>query len=152
MSRQKIRISILILLVIGLHAVPLVYRAERKTLWPFLQWSMYKNAADRNGVQANKRHVFGVTARGEEVAVTPELVGLSVTVVDERYVVPMWRGDSAAARALIARLNRGRADSIVALRIESETWAVTDSGLVRHENPARTFAAGAARAGTRPAP
>ena len=149
MSPPKIGISILILLVIALHAAPVIYSAERKTLWPFLRWSMYKGSVGSDGVRAHKRQVIGRSAGGEEVVVTPELAGLSPTVLDQRFLFPMWKGDPAAAQALIARLNGWRADPLVELRIESETWAVTDGRLTKRENPVISFAAEPPSSGAR---
>ena len=142
-ARRRTLISALILLVIGLHAVPVLYRAERGTLWPFMQWGMYKNSRPAGPVQVQQRRILAFTASGARDTVTPRLLGLSVTVLEQRYLRPMMTGDTAAAPQLIERLNRDREDPFVELRLESETYTVTDTGLARRPNPEVTYRAGA---------
>jgi hypothetical protein len=141
MPQPKTLISIVILLVIGLHAVPVLYRSERGTLWPFMQWAMYKNSSKAGPVQAHERRILAVTSKGEQYTVTPFLLGLSVTVLGQRYLRPMATGDSSAAPELIERLNRNREDPVVELRLESETYTVTDTGIARSDNPVVTYRA-----------
>jgi hypothetical protein len=141
MPQRKTLISIVILLVIGLHAVPVLYRSERGTLWPFMQWAMYKNSRKAGPVQAHQRRILAVTSKGEQDTVTPFLLGLSVTVLAQRYLQPMATGDSSAAPELIERLNRNREDPVVELRLESETYTVTDTGIARSDNPVVTYRA-----------
>jgi hypothetical protein len=140
MRQPKTLISILILLAIGLHAVPvLLDRGHRQILWPFLVWSMYKDSRPPGPIQGWKTRVIGVTAKGEREQVTGSVVGLSGSALRRMYIQPMVRGDSSAARQLITRLNRERRDPIVELRLDRETYTVTDTGLVRKDDPAITY-------------
>jgi hypothetical protein len=141
MPRRKTLVSIVILLVIGLHAVPVLYRSERGTLWPFMQWSMYKNSVPPGPVDAHQRRILAITAGGRSDTVTPHLLGLSITVLKERYLVPIAKGDLSPAPELIARLNRHRSDPVVELRLEGETYTVTDTGIASRDDPEVTYRA-----------
>lgn len=143
MPDRKLLISMAIILVIGLHAVPVLYPAEKNTLWPFLHWAMYKESHPAGPVQAHTRRIIATTAGGEEAAVSAQYVGLSGFVLQRRYVRPWWHGDTTAAQALLDRLNAGREDPFVEVRMESETYTATDTGVVRQDNPVLTHRAGA---------
>ena len=140
-DRRKALASAVILLVIGLHAIPVVHAGERDTLWPFMVWAMYKHSRPTGPVEANQRRILAVTASGARDTVTPHLLGQSITILDQRYHRPLMGGDTAAAGRLLERLNRGRTDPYVALLLESATYTVTDTGLARRENPVVTFRA-----------
>ena len=131
----------MILLVIGLHAIPLVHAGERDTLWPFMIWAMYKHSRPAGPVEANQRRILAVTESGTRDTVTPHLLGQSITILDQRYHRPLMKGDTSAATLLFERLNRGRTAPYVALLLESETYTVTDTGLAKRENPVVTFRA-----------
>jgi hypothetical protein len=135
MPRHRVLISTVIVLVIGLHAVPVLFRAERGTLWPFMQWAMYKSSSPPGPVQTQTRRIIATTTEGRDEEVTPELLGLSVTVLESWYLRPMGRGDSTAARRLMDRLNRDLDDPIAAVRLESVLYTVTDTGLARQDRP-----------------
>jgi hypothetical protein len=143
MREPKTLISIAVILVILLHAAPLLYRAERKTMWPFLDWAMYKDSRPPGPIRAYKKRIMGITVRGQRESVTTDLTGVSITSFNMLYLQPMWTRDSSAAWQLLRRLNRERQDSFVELRLESETYTVTDSGVVREENPVITYRADA---------
>jgi hypothetical protein len=134
--------SVVIVLAIGLHALPVLYRRERGTLWPFMQWAMYKNSRPAGPVEVQQRRMLAVTASGARDTVTPRLLGLSVTVLEQDYLRPMRTGDTSVAPRLLDRLNQGREDPYVELRLESETYTVTDTGLARRSNPVVTYHAG----------
>jgi hypothetical protein len=140
-DRQKTVASIVILVVLGLHLVPLASRAERDTLWPFMIWAMYKNSRPAGPVEANRRHIIALTASGVPDTVTPELLGLSITILDQRWHRPLMGGDTTVIPSLFERLNRGRTDPYVELRLVSETYTVTDTGLARRTNPVVTYRA-----------
>ncbi|MBA3892840.1 MAG: hypothetical protein H0X69_03970 [Gemmatimonadales bacterium] len=142
MTSRKTLTSIVILLAIGLHAAPLLLRSERGTLWPFMQWSMYKNSRPPGPIEASQRRIIAVTASGRKDTVTTHLLGLSITVLEQRFLRPLATGDSSAAPLLLERLNRTREDSVVELRLEHETYTITDSGIVRTDNPVLTYRAG----------
>jgi hypothetical protein len=128
-----------ILLVIGLHAVPVLYRSERGTLWPFMQWAMYKNSRKPGPIDTRLRRLVAITATGRSDTVTPRLLGLSITVLKQRYLAPIAKGDLSSAPELIDRLNRHRDDPVVELRLEGETYTVTDTGIVRTDDPVVTY-------------
>jgi hypothetical protein len=140
--KRKTLVSIVILLAIGLHAVPVLYRSERGTLWPFMQWAMYKNSRKAGPIDTHRRRILAITATGRIDTVTPHLLGLSITVLKQRYITPIARGDLSPAPELIDRLNRQRDDRVVELRMESETYTVTDTGIVRTDDPVVTYRSG----------
>ena len=142
MPQRKTLVSIVILLVIGLHAVPVLYRSERGTLWPFMQWAMYKNSRKAGPIDTHQRRILAITATGRSDTVTPRLLGLSITVLKQRYLAPIATGDLSPAPELIDRLNRHRDDPVVELRLEGETYTVTDTGIVRTEDPVVTYRSG----------
>jgi hypothetical protein len=139
-QRRKALVSAVIVLVIGLHGIPMVLSAERGTLWPFMVYVMYKNSRDAP-VQVNQRRILAVTVSGIRDTVTPERLGLSITVLDQQYHRPLMNGDSSVVPGLLERLNQGRTDPYVELDLVSETYTVTDTGLSRRENPVVTFRA-----------
>jgi hypothetical protein len=141
-TSRKTLVSVAIILAIGLHAAPLVLRSERGTLWQFMQWSMYKNSRAPGPVEANQRRIIAITAGGRSDTVTPRLLGLSITVLEQRFLRPMAAGDSSAAPILFERLNADRRDSVIELRFERETYTVTDTGIVRMDNPVVTYRSG----------
>jgi hypothetical protein len=141
MPSRKTVISIVILLAIGLHAAPVLLWSERGTLWPFMRWAMYKNSRKPGRIDTHQRRVVAVTASGAADTVTPYLLGLSITVLKQRYIGPIGTGDRAAAAELVDRLNRGRSDPVVELRLTGETYSITDTGIVRSEYPAVTYRA-----------
>ncbi len=145
MPRYRVLISATIVLVIGLHAVPVLYRAERGTLWPFMQWAMYKSSSPPGPIQTQTRRIVATTSSGREEEVTPAMLGLSVTVLESWYLRPMGSGESTAAYRLMDRLNRDRHDSIVGVRLESALYTVTDTGIARVDKPPLTYRASAAR-------
>lgn len=142
-DRRKTLASVVIVLVIGLHAVPVIHSAERGTLWPFMVWAMYKHSRPAGPVEVNQRHILAVTASGVRDTVTPHRLGLSITVLDQRYHRPLMNGDSSVVPLLFERLNQGRTEPYVELHLVSETYTITDTGLVRTKNPVVTYRAAA---------
>jgi hypothetical protein len=141
MRQSKAWISIGILVVIGLHAVPVLSAGLRKQVWPFLDWAMYKDSRAPGPIQVKKKRIFAVTQSGRKERVTPTLLGSTGYGLHALYEVPMLRNDSAAARDLFKRLNVQRQDPFVELRVESETYTVSDTGVVRKDNPVITYSA-----------
>lgn len=140
MRQPKTVISIFILLVLGLQVLPaFLPRGQWQRTWPFLVWAMYKDSRPPGPIQALKTHVIVMTQNGKRILVTPNLVGLSGSTLGRMFVQPLRRGDLSAAQRLIDRLNRKREDPFVELRFESETYTVTDSGIVRKDNPVVTY-------------
>jgi hypothetical protein len=140
MLQSKTLLSILILLALGLHAAPMLHAGERKRLWPFLVWAMYKNSRPAGPVETNVRHIIGATSDGQRVEIDDEAVGLGYPAIERMYIRPMLDGDAAAAQRLAARLNRWRGDQpLVEIRLESERYTVTGSGIIRRGNPAVSY-------------
>jgi hypothetical protein len=140
-DRRKLLASLVIVLVIALHAVPVIHSAERGTLWPFMVYAMYKHSRPAGPVEVNQRCLLAVTASGQRDTVTDRLLGVSVTVLDQRYHRRLMTGDTSVVPAIFERLNRGRTDPYVELDLVSETYTVTDTGLERRENPVVTYRA-----------
>ena len=142
MQPSKILISLLIILAVGLHAVPVLdNQGQRQTYWPFLKWSMYKDSRAPGPVQSQKRRIVGITAAGEKDTITWRILGLSRSTMGRMYIQPMMAGDSSVARGLFTRLNRDRRDPFVELHLEIETYTITDTGIVRRDNPAIVYRA-----------
>jgi hypothetical protein len=135
MTRSKVWISIFIILVIALHAVPLVSSGLRRKVWPFLEWTMYSDSRPAGPIVATKKRIVGITAKGTTIEVTPEFLGSSVFALQGLYALPMFRGDSSAAQKLFGRMNPQREDPFVELQLKSERYTVTDSGVVKEDNP-----------------
>ncbi len=135
MRQSKVWISIGILLLIALHAVPVLSAPIRKRTWPVLDWTMYKDSRPAGPILVNKKRIIAVTAKGQEETVTPHLLGSSPFALQMLYERPMWKGDSSAAQQLVTRLNLQREDPVVEVRLESETYTVSDTGIVKQENP-----------------
>ena len=131
MRSPKTLISIAILVLVAVHVVPVLHAGMRKRMWPILDWAMYKDPKPDGPVQMDKKRLLAVTARGDTATVDKEVVGVSSFVIDRLYTKPMRAGDATAARALFTRLNRTRDDPFVELRLESETYSVTDEGIVK---------------------
>jgi hypothetical protein len=139
MRQPKRLVSIAIVIFLALHAVPVLHAGLRKRMWPVLDWAMYKESRPAGPVQADKKYLVAVTAGGVREVVSKGNAGVSWFAIDRLYFKPMRGGDSAAAHELLDRLNAGRADPFVEVRVESETYRVTDSGLVRTSNPAIVY-------------
>ena len=87
MRDSKLWISALILLVLGLHAIPVIsYQGHRQTRWPFLAWAMYARSWPPGPIQTMDRALVGRTAAGTEEEVTAWLAGLPVVKPGSRAV------------------------------------------------------------------
>lgn len=135
MRPSKVWISTVILLVIALHAVPVLHAGLRKRIWPILDWAMYKDAHAPGPIETDRRRLVGITASGQREVISKEVVGLSSFALDRLYIRPLRAGDSTAARELILRLNNRREDPFVEVRLEAETYTATDSGIIRRAKP-----------------
>jgi hypothetical protein len=136
----KLAISAFILLVIGLHAAPiLLYRSRKETLWPFLMWAMYKDSRPAGPVEARNTQLMGITAQGNEHQITSDLVGLPKFTFREMYIKNLRGEDSTAAQQLMRKLNRGRKDPFIELRLVTETYRLTDGGVMIQHNPIISF-------------
>jgi hypothetical protein len=138
----KTRISLFVLVIIGLHAVPvLFYQGERQTRWPFLAWAMYARSFPPGPITVSKRRLVATLASGKEEEVTGPLIGLPTPAFRETYIAPLWNGDSTPAYELIHRLNRERADPVVRLRLEDLRQTLVDTGVVKDTLPVLTYQA-----------
>ena len=142
MRDPKVRISALILLVLGLHAVPVLsYQGHRQTTWPFLAWAMYAKSHPPGPIETMNRFLIGRTSTGQEEAVTAGLVGLSKPAFRNSYLNPLYRGDSATALELIGRINRGREDPIVEVRTVGTRYTLSEAGVITESLPVITYRA-----------
>ena len=140
MLQSKTFASIFILLAIGLHAVPvLLDRGQRQIAWPFLVWSMYKDARPAGPITGWKTRVTATTSSGKTELVNTDLVGLSGSTIGRMFIQPWGKGDTTAARRLLLRLNRGRAEPFVEIQMARETYMVSDTGLIRADPPVLTY-------------
>ena len=138
----RTRISLFILLIIGLHAVPvLFFQGERQTRWPFLAWAMYSRSYPPGPITVAKRRLVATLASGKEEEVTAPFVGLPSPAFREIYIAPLWNGDSAPAYELIQRLNRERRDPVVRLRLEDVRQTLAGTGVVMDTLPALIYQA-----------
>lgn len=140
MRQPKVWISIFILLVIGLHAVPVLsFQGNRQTRWPILAWAMYAKAIPPGPIQMRKRRIHAFTADGRKELVTPNLAGVNKGALTTKFLQPMWLGDSAVARQLLRRLNHQREDPFVELRIEGEKYTLVGDSIVTEAFPVVTY-------------
>ena len=142
MRQPKVWVSILILLIIGLHALPVLsYQGQSQTRWPILTWAMYAKSLPPGPIQAMRRHIVGVTSEGNVDTVQAHDLGLSRFAHVELHIQPLWRGDTAVARELIRRLNRGLEDSVVQLRLHTEVHRVSGGEIERVDLPVKVYSA-----------
>lgn len=140
-SLPKLAVSLAILLILALQALPVLQADAWRRQWPFLKWAMYKNSKPPGPISLNTWRIVGVTAGGASTEVTSDLVGLPGMTIARLYTGPMDDGDTAAARRLMALVNRQQHDSVVELRLEGTRYDLTADGIVSEEVPARAFPA-----------
>jgi hypothetical protein len=165
LQESKLFISLVILTVIGLHALPVLQGllGRKQTFWPVMSWSMYRNSySSERPVRTTIRRTVAITSAGQEFDIESEFtkprrsffnvfpgrieadtdsLGLGYFAFARFYLRPMWAGDGSAARELAERLNRGREDPIIELRLESETYTVINGGIVKEFNPVLAYRA-----------
>jgi hypothetical protein len=140
--QAKTRISLFLLLVIGLHALPVLsYQGNRQTRWPILAWAMYARSYPPGPVEVMMRRLTATSSNGKEEEVTWKLVGLPWPAFRNAYITPLAKGDSTAASELIHRLNRDREAPVVQLRLEAERFTLADTGVVKEALPVLTYRA-----------
>ena len=140
-SLPKLAVSLAILLILALHALPVLQREAWRRQWPFLKWAMYKNSKAPGPISVDFWRIIGVTAGGGTEEITSELVGLPPATIGRLFTGPMDDGDVEAARRLMALVNRQQGDSVVELRLEGTKYKLTETGIVPEEVPARAFPA-----------
>jgi hypothetical protein len=140
MREPKAWISLAIVTVIALHAVPLLsYQGYRQTRWPILAWAMYARSYPPGPVATERRHLVGITREAQRVEITPWLAGVPLPAIGKAFVRPLLQGDSARARELFRRLNQNRPDPVVEIRVEQERYAVSDIGIVIDTMPVVSY-------------
>jgi hypothetical protein len=140
--QHKVLLSLFILLVIGLHGLPLVFRKGPSQMsWPFLLWTMYKDSRPSGPIEARETRLMGVTSAGNPQVLTIDILGLPKPTIQKLYIKRMRAGDSSAAQQLFRRINAHSPEPFVEIRIESIMYRLTDSGVVVGENPVLTFRA-----------
>ncbi|MGH7513459.1 MAG: hypothetical protein ACREOQ_11110 [Gemmatimonadales bacterium] len=136
----RTRISLLILIVLGLHALPVLsYQGVRQTRWPFLVWAMYARSYPAGPIEVVLRNLVAVSPEGERREVDASVVGLSGPAYRNNYLAPFSRGDSTAGRWLIDRLNRLGPDSVAQIRLETVRYRLVDPGVAVDTLPAIVY-------------
>jgi len=136
--RRRTLISAGVLLVIALHAVPLLY--PREGFWPIMQWSMYRNSVAPGPVFTRVRTVTARTKSGKVEPITETTSGLSIFVLERDYFRPWMKGDSTAPSRLLKTLNaQPRQDPLVDVKMEVTKYTVSDSGIVTEQLPPTAF-------------
>lgn len=126
----RAKISAFILVVLALHALPVLsYQGAQQTRWPFLVWAMYAQSTPPGPIQAFVQQLVAVSPRGTTRKITYKDVGLSVPALASRYTRPFGRGDTAAGRWLVDRLNRLRPDSVAQILLETLRYRLVESGI-----------------------
>ena len=72
----------------------------------------------------------------------PNIVGLRRQALYQHFVKPMLRGNLSATRQLADRINVDRQDPVIAFRVESESYAIADSGIVKGDKQSMTYPVG----------
>jgi hypothetical protein len=147
LRKPKTWISIAILTVIGLHALPVVsYQGYRQTRWPILAWAMYAKSYPPGPVQTDRRRLVAMTVGGQRIPITSAMAGVPLPSMGKAFIRPLLQGDSATAQELFRRLNRTRTDPVTEIQVEVELFAVSDTGLVTRTLPPVTYHAASAPA------
>lgn len=124
------------MVVIGLHVVPVLQemQGQLQTTWPIMAWGMYKNSRPAERVKSVQLNLVGVTSTGGRRDIHAWQSGLSSYAFKRLYLRPMMQGDLEAAQRLGNHLNARFDEQIVAFRLESETYTLMDTGLVKTHN------------------
>jgi hypothetical protein len=138
----KLSISIFILLVIGSHALPVLQglQGHKQTFWPIMSWSMYRNSYDgKRPIQVSIRRLIGITSKGQEFEINDTDSGLFYFGFVRLYLTPIINGDASAAQGLARRVNVGRKDPVVGLRLEGETYTLVNNGMIKKYDDTITY-------------
>jgi hypothetical protein len=126
----RAKISAFIVLVLGLHALPVLsWQGAQQTRWPFLVWAMYAQSTPPGPIQAFVSQLVAVSPHGTTREITSRDVGLSVPALASRYTRPFSRGDTSAGRWLVDRLNRVGQDSVAQIRLQTLRYRLVESGI-----------------------
>lgn len=140
MSPTRRRVSIFILAVLALQAVPVAREltGARETLWPFLAWGMFRHSSGPP-VEATRVRVLAATPSGER-AVGPGDAGFDRFAFRRLYSRPIAAGDSLAARDLGRRLARRWETRVEAIIVEETRFAIGPDGVESRDRSRRSFA------------
>jgi hypothetical protein len=126
--------------MLGLHALPVLsYQGARQTRWPFLTWAMYARSYPAGPIEVETRQLVATWRSGASRAVTQYDVGLSWPAYNNGYLAPISRGDSAAARWVIGRLNRFGGDSVAEIRMQTIRYRLIDPGVATDTLPVLVY-------------
>jgi hypothetical protein len=142
MEGRKLFISIMIVLIVGLHILPVLQElhGNRQTFWPIMAWGMYRKSYDPDrSLKTLVRRIIGVTLQNDIIEVTAFDAGLGDFGFHRLFVRPMLIGDSFAARRLADLVNRELNDLIVELRVQTETFTIIDTGISRETSSIMTY-------------
>ncbi|MEP6688259.1 MAG: hypothetical protein ABJC36_07905 [Gemmatimonadales bacterium] len=124
------------MLMLGLHALPVLsYQGARQTRWPFLTWAMYARSYPAGPVEIVTRQLIVTSRSGASRQISQYDVGLTISAFNNNYLAPVSRGDSAAARWLIDRLNATGGDSVVELRLQTIRYRMIEPGVATDTLP-----------------
>jgi hypothetical protein len=124
------KISAFILLVLGLHALPVLsYQGAQQTRWPFLVWAMYARSTPPGPIRAFMYQLFAVSRHGRTRRILAKDLGLTTPAFNGLYIGPFSRGDTSAGRWLVDRLNRVGPDSVAQIRLEIRQYRLVDPGI-----------------------
>lgn len=129
MSTGRRNLSMFILLILGLHLVPIVreWTGARETLWPFLSWGMFRHDS-RPPVVADRLRIVASTPEGSRLVV-PADTGFDRFGFRRFYQMPFRAGDFAPAQELARRLSRRWRTSIDSILVEKTTFTLSREGL-----------------------
>ena len=134
-SRYHSVISAIILLILGLHVGADAAKALHSSwigdkFWPFLAYGMYRQSYQPGVIRATKQHVVALTARKKEIELNSATVGMGGQALYQHFISRMIGGNPTATAGLAERINLGRTDPVIAFRVESESYAITDAGVI----------------------
>jgi hypothetical protein len=153
-------ISLFIVMVIGLHVLPLLQElsGKRQTLWPIMVWGMYRYAhpSDKK-INARKIYISARTESGDILEIAPirhpivfnflrrnykkhsHRVPLAHYGYKRLFVEPMWQGNKHAAIKLANLLNQDRQDRITHIHIQTHFYNMGDAGIEKVGVPVITY-------------
>ena len=143
-SRDQITISVIILLILGLHLWADAAKALHSSWmgdksWPFLAYGMYRQSYKPGIIRATKQHVIAITTRKKEIELNRMMVGMGGQALYQHFIGDMIGGNSTTTIRLAERINLDRTDPIIAFRVESESYAITDAGVITEGKRSMTY-------------
>ena len=129
MSHGHRNVSLFILVILGLQAVPVMreWTGARETLWPFLSWGMFRHSSGPP-VKAEGLRIFASTREGSRLVVAAD-TGFDRFGFRRYYQQPILAGDSSAVQELARRLSRRWGAPVQAIVLEKNALTVSREGL-----------------------